>query len=497
MTKQKLVHFFFEHNYMISPDIFKTIPDSFDYDSFLDKHKHFKKSQKTVLLTEEMFQNFLKKTKDLTLEPLSYTTKVEVIDMYQDIPKKREVKDFVMYMKHRYNSLKKFLLQKQELQSAISINKANTKSTKEPVVLIGLVLSKDQTKNGHFMLELEDPTGTIKVLVGNKKEELLSLMEELVLDEVIGIIGTMGDGLVYVNEIIFPDIPVKEYKRVQDDVSIAFISDLHIGSKMFAKEEFQRFIDWLNLLFGTDEQKDFARKVKYLIISGDLIDGVGIYPGQENELYIHDIYGQYKELADYLGSLRSDIKIILCGGNHDALRLSEPQPLLSEDFARSLYKLKNITFVNNPSIVRIHNTFDILIYHGYCFDYYMNNVGSLRKAGSYSASDAMMEFILKKRHIAPTHVSNLYIPDITKDPLVIEKVPDFFVSGHTHYDVKISSYKNVTLIGCCSFQYKTSFQEKLGHTNITWAKSPIINLKTRQIKIMDFRNEEDQEVILC
>lgn len=491
MTKQKLVHFFFERNYMITPDILKKIPDSFDYDTFLESHKHFQKSQTTILLTEDLFQEIFRSPPQIVQVPLSQAPKIEVINMYQDKPKKREVKDFVSYMKVRYNSLKKFLLQRTELQSAVSINKACTKSQKEPVALIGFVYSKEQTKNGNFILELEDPTGIIKVLIGVKNEELIGLMDELVLDEAIGIIGTMGDGMVYAKDLIFPDIPVKEYKRVQDDVCVAFISDLHVGSKMFAREEFERFIDWLNLLYGTDEQKELAQKVKYLIISGDLIDGVGIYPGQEKELYIDDIYGQYDALAAYLGSLRDDIKIVVCGGNHDALRLSEPQPPLSKDFARALYKLKNITFVTNPALVRIHNTFDILMYHGYCFDYYMNNVESLRKAGSYDASDAMMQFVLKKRHIAPTHVSNLYVPDIEKDPLVLELVPDFFVSGHIHHDVKISSYKNVTLIGCCSFQYKTAFQEKLGHTNITWAKSPIINLKTRQIKIMDFRREEE------
>ena len=69
------------------------------------------------------------------------------------------------------------------------------------------------------------------------------------------------------------------------------------------------------------------------------------------------------------------------------------------------------------------------------------------------------------------------------------------MTGHIHHDVKISSYKNVTLIGSCSFQYITAFQEKLGHTNITWGKSTIINLKTRNIKIMDFRKEEEKKEI--
>lgn len=493
MSKQKLVSFLFEKNYMISPDVLRKIPDSFDYDAFLYSHQNFQRSQSTVLLTEEIFQGFL--SVPAPVVESSYTTKVEIIDSYVDTPKKREVKDFVSYMKVRYHALKKFLLQRTELQGAISINKISAKNQNEAVTIIGFVYSKEQTKNGNYILEIEDPTGVIKVLIGNKNEELLKLMDEVVLDEIVGIVGTMGDTLVYVKEIIFPDIPMKEYKRCKDDVCVAFVSDLHVGSKMFAQEEFERFIDWLNLLYGSEEQKELARKVKYLIITGDLIDGVGIYPGQEKELTIGDIYGQYDALARYLGSLRSDIKIVLCGGNHDALRLSEPQPPLSRDFARSLYTLKNITFVSNPSMVRIHDMFDVLLYHGYCFDYYMNNVESLRKAGSYDASDMMMEFVLKKRHIAPTHISSLYIPDIEKDYLVIERVPDFFVTGHIHHDVKIRSYKNVTLIGSASFQYTTAFQEKLGHTNITWGKATVINLKTRQIKIIDFRKEEEAELI--
>ena len=71
---------------------------------------------------------------------------------------------------------------------------------------------------------------------------------------------------------------------------------------------------------------------------------------------------------------------------------------------------------------------------------------------------------------------------------LFENLPDFFVSGHTHYEAKIANYKNVCLIGASSFQHKSSYQEKLGHTNITWGQIAIINLKTRMSKIIDFRD---------
>lgn len=488
MTKQKLVSFFFEKNFMISPDILKKIPNDFDYDNFLKKNNSLSRNTNTMLLTEELFNSFIPKPEIIIEENI--VTKVEVIDPYVDSPKKREVKDFVGYMKARYNSLRKILMQRNEFSTAISVSKLFSKKIKDPISLIGLVYKIDQTKNGNYILEIEDPTGIVKVLISANSIDLLDLVSEIVLDEVVGIVGTMGEGLVYVKQIIFPDLPVKEYKKTKDDVSVVFISDLHIGSKLFAKYEFERFIDWLNLDFGTDEQKEVASKVKYLIISGDLIDGIGIYPGQEKELTLNDIYAQYEEVWRYLSKIRKDIKIVLGAGNHDAMRLSEPQPLLSRDFARKLYELENAIFVNNPGFVKIHGMFDVFMYHGYGFYYYYNNVPYLRKAGSYDAADKMMEFVLRKRHLSPTHVSTLYIPDVNKDSLVIEKIPDFFVTGCIHHDVKIGSYKGVTLISCSPFQYKTAYQEKLGHINIIVGRIPVINLKTRQIKIIDFRKEE-------
>lgn len=485
MSKQKLVSFFSEKNFMVTPDFLKKVPDDFDYDIFVNKNNNLQKNGSTVLLTSEMFENFFsydKKVEDC------YVTKVEVLDPYVDKPKKREVKDFVSYMKIRYNSLKKILLQRIELNNTISINKVLSKKAKESVSLIGFVYSNNKTKNGNYILELEDPTGIIKVLIPARSEELIPIMDEVVLDEVIGITGVVAENMVYAKGIIFPDIPVKDFKKSRDDVSVAFIADMHVGSKLFMADEFERFIDWINLK-GNAEQIEEAKKVKYLVISGDLIDGIGIYPGQEKELEIKDIYLQYEKVAEYLSQIRKDVKIIVCGGNHDALRLSEPQPVLSVDFARSLYKLNNITMINSPSYVRIHGFFDLLVYHGFSFDYYMNNVDYLRKAGSYDAIDKMMELTLKKRHIAPTHVSGLYIPDSEKDWLIIERVPDIFVTGHIHHEVKISSYKNVTLVGCSSFQSKTAFQEKTGHTNIVTGKVPVINLKNRQIKIMNFACE--------
>src|SRR5574342_1336167 len=77
-------------------------------------------------------------------------------------------------------------------------------------------------------------------------------------------------------------------------------------------------------------------------------------------------------------------------------------------------------------------------------------------------ADLIMKFLLKRRHLAPTHTSTLYVPDTKKDPLVIEKVPDFFLSGHIHKSVT-ANYRNTTLICGSCWQGKTLFQEKVCH----------------------------------
>jgi len=258
---------------------------------------------------------------------------------------------------------------------------------------------------------------------------------------------------------------------------------------MFLSNEFEKFVKWLNCEVGNEEQKKLAAKVKYLFIIGDLVDGVAIYPEQDQELEIKDIYEQYNQCARYLSMIRKDINIIICGGNHDALRLSEPQPCLDKRYAKAIYDLPNVTIVSNPAIVNIHSKegfpgFDILLYHGYSFDYYVANIDSIKSNGGYERADLVMKFLLQKRHLAPTHGSSLYIPDVEEDALVIEKVPDFFVSGHIH-KANISNYKNITMICCSCWQSKTTFQERVGH-NPEPAKVPIVNLKTREVKLIGF-----------
>ena len=311
-------------------------------------------------------------------------------------------------------------------------------------------------------------------------------------DEVIGITGTSGDKIVFVENIYLPDVPLnKEFKKSPDEVYAVFISDLHVGSNKFLSSGFEKFLDWLNGRIGSEEHKQLVKKIKYLFIVGDLIDGVGIYPGQENQLLITDVKEQYDEAARLLAGVPKDITIILSPGNHDAMRIAEPQPLLSLEYAKSLWNMENVIMVTNPAVVNIHSSksfpgFDVLVYHGYSLTFYGDQIDSLRTSGKNVSNRAVhvMEYLLQRRHLSPTHTSTLYVPNIKKDNLVIESVPDIFVCGHIH-KAATSNYKNVQLICSSCWQAKTSFQEKMGHEPDP-CTVPIINLQTRQVKMLNF-----------
>jgi DNA polymerase II small subunit len=415
---------------------------------------------------------------------------LKLLDDYHLISQKREVAHFVSYFSARHSQLSSLLRQRKELSNILSIGLLKNKKDRDTIAIIGLIRLKEKTKNNHLILTLEDPTGEIKVLVNKANSELFAIAQELVQDEVIGVIGTTGDNILFSNQIIQPDIPLdREYKKYHKDEYVLFLSDTHVGSNYYLANEFRKFLSWIRGETGTEKQKDIASKVKYIFIAGDIVDGVGIYPNQEKELDILDIYDQYKEAASLISQIPPHIQIIICPGNHDALRLSEPQPKLSEKYAKPFYELPNVTLVSNPAFVNIcsdseFSGFDILIYHGYSFDYYISNVDSIRQGGGYDRADLIMKFLLKRRHLAPTYSSTLFIPEIGRDHLIIDKIPDFFITGHIH-KTAVSIYRNTTLICGSCWQAKTSFQEKMGH-HPEPARVPVVNLRTRKVTVLNF-----------
>lgn len=415
---------------------------------------------------------------------------VKILFSYNTSAKKREVNDFVQYFNQRYKSIEKILKNRQELQNTLSISRILGKKDREQISVIGMVKDKQYSKNGNPLITIEDMTGEIKVLVNKNKPDLFAIAKNTVLDEIIGVRGVNGESIIFASNIICPDIPMTEdMRKCNEEVYALFLSDTHIGSNNFLEEDFSKFLKWINCDLGSEAQRNIASKVRYLFIVGDIVDGCGVYPGQEKDLKIKDIKDQYILCAEFLKKIPNHITVVISPGNHDAMRLAEPQPPIYRDFAKPLYDLQNVMMISNPALVNIHSSesfpgFDVLVYHGYSFDFYVAEVESIRNNGGYDRADLLMKFLLQKRHLAPSYTSTLYVPDTVKDYLVIDKAPDFFVSGHIH-KTAAANYKSTTLICGSCWQSKTAYQEKVGHTPEP-SRVPLVNLQTRQIKMLRF-----------
>lgn len=437
-----------------------------------------RESKKTIILDKTGIKEKLEKTE-------SELEGVRIVSMPQALNKKFEVNDFVKHFRTRFLEMKNILQDNPRLNNLVSINKIS--GDRQRISIIGIVSDKRITKNKNMLLQLEDLTGKIMVLINHNKKELYKEAEEISLDSVIGINCSGNREIMFVNDVIFPDAMLLERKKSPIEEYVLFIGDFHYGSKLFLEDSFLKFINYLNGKIPGSNKAE-ASKIKYIFVVGDIITGVGNYPNQERDLKIKDIEEQFSGVAELLSKIRRDVKIIISPGNHDGVRLMEPQPLFDEKYAWPLYNLKNVLLTGNPAQVNIGSKrdfsgFDVLTYHGFSFPFYANNIPRLMMEKALNAPDKIMAYLLKNRHLAPTHASVQYFPS-EKDALMMRKIPDIFVSAHSHKSA-VSYYNNILAISISCWESKSPYQEKLGNEP-DHCKVPMFNLKTRAIKILDF-----------
>lgn len=379
-----------------------------------------------------------------------------------------DINNFAKLFQDRFRSIKRLLLRRRELQGFISIPKA--KRADREVRIIGMVKDVRITKNGHRLMEIEDEEETVPVLAIKNSPAFGDLV---VNDEVIGVVGKVakkGD-MIVADEIVRPDIPIGGGMRRTDSTSWAvFVGDIHVGSNTFLEPQWKSFIEWLN----TSEE---AKDVKYIVMPGDLVDGIGIYPDQEDELLIDDVYKQYEAFAEYLKDVRDGISIIASPGNHDAVRLAEPQPALPDSIRKSFDS--SVTMVGNPVVIELEGR-RVLIYHGRSIDDWIPAIPGLQ----YSKPIDVMKEMLRRRHLAPIYGERTAIAPEEKDYLVIDEVPDIFVTGHVH-NAGLADYRGVVMINASAWQSQTAFQKMHNHMPDP-CKAFMVHLGTGKVRVVKF-----------
>ena len=341
----------------------------------------------------------------------------------------------------------------------------------DSVFVAGLIMLKRNRKND-VELVIDDTSGSIPVVC--RTRELINEASTLVLDQMLMLEispSKRNSNDFVIKDIIFPDIPEHVSSKSGTESYVALISDLHVGSKYFMEKEFNDFLGWLS------SDDDFVRKIKFICIAGDIVDGIGVYPNQDRELIDININSQMSYAAALLQKIPKRMHVFLIPGNHDPGRRALPQSALTN--LRDFQQLENFSIIGNPSLVEL-NKVKLLLFHGQSLDDVIATVPGL----SYSKPVEAMKILLRSRHLSPIYGNRTPIAPESEDMLVIDDVPDVFHAGHVH-TTQVGRYKGTLIVNSGAWQKQTKFQQTMGITP-TPGICILINLATLQSFKKDF-----------
>ena len=436
--------------------------------------KKLKLSDNNKIILKDDIIEYIPKNVEINKNELDIELKTEyeiIFDPTDEIEKKNKLNFYTLFQS-RYKKLLKLSSNRPGINIE-NIENVNTNNNSKHYVS-GLIMDKSvKPKSVYFTID--DLTGTIPLVALNDNTRMIA--NEVISDQfVIAKIQPGSKGSFIAEELYHPDIPDRSSNFSDKKVYAMLLSDLHLGSKTFLTDAISRIINWLN-----NSKNDYvASRIRYIIIAGDGIDGIGVYPGQENDLDILSVKEQYSQLSNLLKQIPNNIEIFLGPGNHDAVRQALPQPKISKKFASSLYEMDNVKMIGNPCLIEIHGV-KILAYHGRSLDDIIATIPGL----SVSRPALAMKALLKVRHLAPIYGRRTKLSPESEDLLTIDIIPDIFHSGHLHV-LDSERYRGTLLVNSGTLQSQTDFQSKMGivpNPGIV----PIVDLSTLELLSKNFK----------
>ena len=431
-----------------------------------------KTKQKQFLINEEDFEIYLGIKDDE-----EHQVEFEILsDPTGKITSAEGVEGYGKLFASRFNKLKQIMSDRPESKKVKDIESVKSITKNDDELFVWGLVSDRKSDRNITKITLEDPTSSMEIVVF--EGDLKDTADTLLMDQfaMFKIVPAKNGGF-FAKEIFLPDIPEHTTNRSKTETYAVFLSDLHVGSKFFMEEELSEFIKWIS------SADPIARKIRFVVVGGDLIDGVGVFPGQEKILNQTTTEGQLQKTFEVLDKIPKHIKVFLISGNHDAGRKALPQPAIPKMYNSQLWDRENFFMLGNPSMVSL-NGVKVLMYHGQSID----DVVRTTPGVSYDKPAAVMKHFLRARHMSPIYGSRTPIAPETEDMMVIDDIPDIFHSGHVHF-VGLDMYKGVLIVNSGAWQRQTDFQESVGITP-TPGMAIIVNLQTMKVYQKDFRVQE-------
>jgi DNA polymerase II small subunit len=377
----------------------------------------------------------------------------------------------------RFRSLQRLLRTRSTLPGVRPIREGRPPEGSGSV--IGLVREvRETSRQHHQIVTLDDETGTLEVLV---LKDSAPASSPFLPDEAVGLRLRWSQDpqrLPTAITVERPDVPLgRAAARAGRPRRAVFLSDLHIGSKAFLAPAWERLVSFLR---GEGPTPELAAAVDYVVIAGDLVDGIGVYPRQERDLALGDVVEQYAELGRRLAELPDRLTIVAVPGNHDAVCPAEPQPALPPNLARALPR--NVKPLANPSTFSLAGV-TVTAYHGRGFD---DLIPALPGA-SYARPTEVMRRMLQMRHLAPIYGNRTPLAPMARDGLVVDPIPEILVTGHLH-TYGVDRYRGVLLLNASTWQDETEYQRMRNITAVP-ARAAVVDLASLEVATLDCSGE--------
>lgn len=264
-------------------------------------------------------------------------------------------------------------------------------------------------KKDEAFATVEDTTGELKVFFKNVGD-----FDQILEDEVVGLVCERGEDFIDVKDVIWGDVPLRKVtNKTEKEMWCLFISDIHMDSKDFNKKAYKEFLGW---------------------VEGMKLDNFYIF-------VLGDVSSKKDDVKDFFASLPAGSSKVFLRGEIDP----------DIDI--------NALSVTDPVLVGIDGMV-FLLTHGRLLTKYS-------EIWKNSPPEAVMLNLLKKRHMNPVFDRS----EICDEDLILDTVPDIFVSGHLHKP-GLANYKGTTIISNGSF--------------VTDPVYHLVNLKTREVVKKNF-----------
>ena len=203
--------------------------------------------------------------------------------------------------------------------------------------------------------------------------------------------------------------------KIEREIKIGVVSDTHLGSKYQQLSHLWEFY-----------QRCKKAGVKVILHCGDMIDGIGVYPGQEYEIFQHGLDAQVAYAVENYPRV-DGIKTYVISGNHDYSFMkkagADPLDIIAK-------QREDIVYVGAYGAYPEIAGLKIYLAHG------RSGLGGI---GPYARSYKLQKMI---------------------EGFTPEAKPDFLFLGHYHTNCILPHYRNVFAIQMPCFQSQTPFERR-------------------------------------